>query len=76
MPQDWLDDDETQRQTWRLKQKLIATIKPANIKPLSTGAKGKVQDSLNIHEYAPEVIANLVAFYLDPLGLPRQTLLP
>ena len=60
----------------RLEQELRAAIKPANIKPLTTGTRGKVQDSLNFHECAPEVIAQLDALYLDALALPRQPLLP
>ena len=76
IPQDWLDDAETHRRARRLAQELLAAIKPANIKPLTTGTRGKVQDSLNFHECAPEVIAALDALYLDALALPRQPLLP
>ena len=76
IPQDWLDDAETHRRARRLAQELLAAIKPANIKPLTTGARGKVQDSLNFHECAPDVIAQLDALYLDALAQPRQPLLP
>ena len=72
IPQDWLDDAETHRRARRLAQELRAAIKPANIKPLTTGTRGKVQDSLNFHECAPEVIAQLDALYLDALAQPAS----
>ena len=74
VPRRWLADDETNRRVRNLARELIAAVNPANIRPLTTGTLGSVQDSLNFHECAPETIAELDRLYLEALTQPRATL--
>ena len=74
VPRRWLADDETNRRVRRLARELIAAINPENIRPLTTGTLGSVQDSLNFHECAPETIAELDRLYLEALTQPPATL--
>lgn len=75
IPRSWIEDAATNRQARQMAQQLIDAIRPGNVKPLVTGTKGKVQDSLNFHDCAPAVIAELDTLYLAALNLPREPLL-
>ncbi len=74
IPRQWLEDEQTNRRALELGRALIAAINPANISAIVTGTKSKTQDSLNFHDCAPEVIAELDALYLDALCQPRAAL--
>lgn len=50
-------------------------ITPDNLRPITTGTGGAVPDSLNFHDCAIRVIAELDALYLDALGLPQRPLI-
>lgn len=68
-------DDATNLQVRDLAGQLSDAIKPDNLRRITTGTRGSMQDSLNFHECAASVIAELDALYLDALGLPQQPLL-
>lgn len=74
IPRPWISDAETNSSVRQLARDLIAAIVPQNIKPLTTGTKSSVQDSLNFHDCAPAVIAELDRLYLDALKQPLDTL--
>ena len=75
IPGKWFADAATNRRARELGRELIAAVNSENTSSHTTGTKGKVQDSLNFYECAPDVIAALDNLYLDALGLPRAPLL-
>ena len=75
IPDDWLEDDETNRRVRTLGRTLIDAIQPDNIEQRITGKNRKRQDSLNFHECAADTIAEIDALYLAGMGLPPEPLL-
>ena len=75
IPDAWFDDEHTHQTARKLGRDLIDAIVPANIESLTTGTKGKVQDSLNFHRCAASTIAKIDELYLAALGLNRDPLI-
>ena len=75
IPDAWIENRGTNRQVQILAGQLTATITPDNLRRITTGTGGSVQDSLYFHDYAAGAIAELDTPYLDAIGLPHQPLL-
>ena len=75
IPKPWLEHERTNRAVRELGQALIDAIGSIERKRITTGTKGTVQDSLNLHEAVAGTISAIDKLYLESLGLPESPLM-
>ena len=75
IPNEWLDDGETNAYARRLGRRLIAAITPENIDTRISGTRSNKFENINFHEVCPEIIRQIDELYLSALGVPVEPLL-
>ena len=75
IPDEWLDDSETNAYARSLGRKLIRAITPANIELNKSGIHGNSFENVNFYKVRPDIIREIDELYLRSLGLPLNPLL-
>ena len=75
IPDEWLDDSETNAYARSLGRKLIHGIEPPNIDIKKSGIHGNWFENVNFYKVRPDIIREIDELYLRSLGLPLNPLL-